>query len=129
MAAFRYALLGLILSLISIPTFAQGATGKWNATVEGPQGQFSMVFNFTVDGSKLTGSTSNDFVGDTPISDGTIKGNNLSFKVKFDSPGGAMTINYEATVDGDKMTMTRTFDNPPPGAPAKRTFVATRAKE
>lgn len=126
MSAIRYVLLILILSLISLPTYAQGAAGKWTATVEGPQGQFSMVFDFAVDGTKLTGSMSNDFIGETPISEGTIKGNDLAFKLKINTPNGDMNINYKATVKGDEMTMTRTFDNPPPGAPAERTFVAKR---
>jgi len=125
----RHAVLVLTLGLISFAVSAQDAAGKWNATVEGPQGQFSMVFDFAVDGRNLTGSMSNDFMGTTPISDGTINGDELSFKVKVEGQNGAMTINYKGKVNADELTLTRTFDNPPPGAPAERTFVAKRAKE
>jgi len=125
----RHVVLVLVFSFISYSVFAQGAAGKWNATVEGPQGQFSMAFDFVVDGNNLTGSMSNDFMGTTPISDGNINGNDLSFKLNVNTPGGAMMINYKATVNGDEMTMTRTFVNPPPGAPAERTFVAKRVTE
>ena len=125
----RHVVFALILGFISFSVLAESATGKWNATIEGPQGQFSMVFDFAVDGSNLTGSMSNDFMGTTPISDGKINGNDLSFKLNVNTPGGAMTINYKATVKGDEMTMTRTFENPPPGAPAERTFVAKRVKQ
>ena len=126
----RHILLASILSFISYSVLADDAAGKWNATIEGPQGQFSMVFNFAVDGDNLTGTMSNDFMGTTPISDGKINGNDLSFKINVTGgPGGDMTINYKATVNGDEMTMTRTFANPPPGAPAERTFTAKRVTE
>ena len=125
----RQVVLALILGFISLSVFALDAAGKWKATIEGPQGQFSMVFDLAVDGNTLTGSMSNDFMGTTPISDGTINGDDLSFKVKVETPNGAMTIDYKGKVKGDELTLTRTFENPPPGAPAERTFVAKRDKE
>ena len=125
----RHVVLALILGVISLSALAQDAAGKWKATIDGPQGQLSMVFEFAVDGNSLTGSMANDFMGTTPISEGAINGNDVSFKLNVESPNGAMTINYKGTVNGDEMTMTRTIDNPPPGAPAERTFVAKRAEE
>ena len=129
--SYRHFIWVFILTLITLSVSAQdAAAGKWNATIEGPQGTLSMVFEFAVEGDKLTGSMSNDFMGTTPISDGIINGNDLSFKLKVAGPNGAMTINYKAKVNGDEMTMTRTFESPPPGgAPPERTFTAKRAAQ
>jgi len=128
--SFRQSIWVVILTLISLSASAAGAAGKWNASIEGPQGTFNMVFDFAVDNINLTGTMSNDFMGTTPISDGSINGDDLTFKIKVESPNGAMTIKYVGKVNGDEMTLTRTFETPPPGgAPAERTFTAKRVAQ
>ena len=127
----------VILSLLAASVSAQGAAGKWSATVEGRQGTRTMVFEFAVDGNKLTGTMTNNFMGSTPISDGEINGNELKFVVKFQGMNGTTrTIDYSGTVKGDEMTLTSKFENAPQGGPGGgargpggRTFTATRAKE
>jgi hypothetical protein len=116
--------------LLALPAVAQDAAGKWNATVETPNGPFPLVFEFAVDGDKLTGSMSNDFMGATPITDGMIKAGELSFKLRIEGgPGGAMTINYKGMVKGDELALTSTFEGTPPGGgPAEQNLTATRAK-
>lgn len=126
----RYLFCLAFFSLFASTVAAQGAAGKWNATIEGPQGAFSMIFEFMVDGNKLTGTMSNDFMGSTAISDGTINGDDLAFKLSFDTPNGAMTINYKARVNGDEMAITSSFANPPPGGgPPETTFTAKRVMQ
>jgi hypothetical protein len=119
-----------VLALIAIPATAQDAAGKWNASVDTPNGPFALVFEFTVDGEKLAGSMSNEFMGATPITDGTVKGGELTFKLKMEGgPNGAMTINYKGMVKGDELALTSTFEGAPPGGgPAEQTLTATRAK-
>ncbi|MBF8270361.1 MAG: hypothetical protein HW386_2070 [Gammaproteobacteria bacterium] len=120
----------IILTLTSLAVSAQGATGKWSASLETPQGPFDMTFEFAVDGNNLTGTMSNAF-GATPISDGKINGNDMTFVLSFPGPdGGAMTIDYKATVNGDEMNLISSFRNPPAGAPgpAETTFTAKRAQ-
>jgi len=120
---------GMTAALIALPALAEDAAGRWNASVETPQGPFSMVFEFAVDGSQLTGTMSNDFMGATPISDGMVEGDELSFKLSFEGgPGGTMTINYKGKVEGDELVLTSTFEGAPPGGgPAEQTLTATRA--
>jgi hypothetical protein len=122
--------LAAALTLLALPAAAQDATGKWNASVETPNGPFALVFEFMADGDKLTGSMSNDFMGATPITDGMINGGELSFKLKIEGgPGGAMTINYKGMVKGDELALTSTFEGAPPGGgPLEQTLTATRAK-
>ena len=126
-------LLILAAGCLALPILAQqGAAGRWNASVESPQGPFAFTFDFAVDAEgKLTGSMNNEFFGATPIKDGVVKGNDLSFKLTFDGGPdiGAMTISYTGTVKGDELAMTSKFEGAPPGGgPAETSFTATRAK-
>lgn len=127
----RSLVLGAALALLALPGVAQqGAAGKWNASVDTPQGPFAFVFEFLVDAAgKLTGSMQNDFMGSIPIKDAVLNGNELAFKLTFDGFDGAMTINYKGVVKGDELTLTSKFEGAPPGGgPAEQTFTATRAK-
>jgi hypothetical protein len=122
--------LGLAAALLSLPALADQVSGKWNLSIDTPQGPFTMVFDLKADGGKLTGSMSNDFMGVTQISDGTVMGNDLAFRLTLDGgPGGPMTINYKGTVKGDDLTLVSKFEGtPPPGAEGEQTAVAKRAK-
>ena len=120
------------LALLALPAVAQtGANGKWNASVDTPNGPFALVFDFLVDAAgKLTGSLQNEFIGSIPIKDGVINGNELSFKLTIDGgPNGAMNISYKGVVKGDELQLTSKFEGAPPGAgPAEQSLVAHRAK-
>ena len=126
-------LLVLAASALALPILAQqGAAGRWNASVDTPQGPFAFVFEFAVDAAgKLTGSMQNEFIGAVAIKDGVVKGNDISFKLTFEGgpDGGALTIGYTGTVKGDELAMKSKFEGEPPGGgPAEMTFTATRAK-
>ena len=126
-------LLVLAASALALPILAQqGAAGRWNASVDTPQGPFAFTFEFLVDAAgKLTGAMNNEFFGATPIKDGVVDGNNISFKLTFEGApdGGAMTISYAGTVKGDELAMTSKFQGEVPGGgPAEMSFTATRAK-
>jgi len=128
----RSLVLGAALALLALPVVAQtGAAGKWNASVDTPNGPFAFVFEFLVDAAgKLTGSMQNEFIGSIPIKDGTIKGNDVSFKLTIDGgPNGAMNISYTGTVKGDNLELKSKFEGAPPGGgPAEQSLVAHRAK-
>ena len=123
----------LAASSLALPVLAQqGAAGRWNASVDTPQGPFAFTFEFVVDAAgKLTGSMINEFIGSIPIKDGVAKGNDLSFKLSIEGApdGSVMTINYTGTVKGDELALTSKFEGTPPGGgPAETKFTATRAK-
>ena len=124
-------LLILAASSFALPMLAQqGAAGRWNASIDTPQGPFAFTFDFAVDAAgKLTGSMNNEFFGATPIKDGVVKGNDVSFKLTFDAPDGAMTISYTGTVKGNELALTSKFEGEVPGGgPAEQSFTATRAQ-
>ena len=128
----RSLVLGAALALLALPVVAQtGVAGKWNASVDTPNGPFALVFEFLVDAAgKLTGSLQNEFIGSIPIKDATLKGSEVSFKLTIDGgPNGAMNISYTGTVKGDDLELKSKFEGAPPGGgPAEQSLVAHRAK-
>ena len=55
----------LILAVLCLmPVFAAGIAGKWTASIESPIGTQHYVYDFKVNGEKLTGTAKNS-MGDT----------------------------------------------------------------
>ena len=120
--------IALLLSAFVLTAVAQqGAAGKWNASIQMEQEPFAFQLEFAVAGTTLTGSMTNEFTGTTPITDGTINGKDVAFKIKFDGPDGAIVVSYKGTVSGDEMTLTSKVEGTrPDGGPNELTFTAKR---
>jgi hypothetical protein len=58
------------------------------------------------DGEKLTGTAKNDH-GSTEISQGTIKGDDVSFVENIDFQGTPLVITYTGKISGDEIKFTR----------------------
>jgi hypothetical protein len=93
----RKSLLAIVV-LCSLAVVCQAAAvdGRWEGTVSGPNGDFALVFNFKADGEKLTGTVAGPG-GEIPISDGKIKGDDLTFKVQV----GDDVITHEGKLEGE----------------------------
>ena len=104
----RVVILSAVMVLAAITLgLAAGVDGKWVAQVPGQGGQTREVtFNFKAEGAKLTGTVSGR-QGDTPISDGTIKGDDISFTQSFEMQGNSIKLTYTGKVSGDEIKMTR----------------------
>jgi hypothetical protein len=108
---------------------AGNVTGTWKWSFTGQNGQTrETTAKLKQDGDKLTGTISGRQGGnDTEITDGKVKGDEVSFKVVRNFNGNTITSTYEGKVDGDtikgKTTMT--------GGQQDRTrdWEAKRAKE
>lgn len=123
---YRVLILSAALVLAGITmAWAANVDGKWVAQVPGQGGQTREVtFNFKADGAKLTGTVSGR-QGDTPISDGTIKGDDISFTQTFEMQGNSIKLIYTGKVSGDEIKMTRKREgSDQPGAE----FTAKRVK-
>ena len=123
---FRKVLLAvLFLAFGSAAVLAADFNGKWTAAVESPRGTQTITFNFTVDGTKLTGTVTTPR-GDMPISDGNIDGDTISFAQVMSRDGNELKMTYTGKIDGDTIKFTRQFgaagDLPP------QEFTATRVK-
>ena len=127
---FAFSVAVVLLTVLTACATAPSPAGKWTTSVETPQGPMKGGFDFQVDGRTLTGSTSNDFMGSIPISEGMINGNELAFKVSVEGgPGGPMILNYKGVLEKDQIKFNMTFGGtPPPGAPASMEFTAERVK-
>jgi dienelactone hydrolase len=116
----------LLFALAALPVAAQqSVVGTWHAVVDTPNGALPLSFEFRVDGAgNLTGTMSNDYVAPTPLSDVTLKANELSFKLTF-----PQAISYHGVVNGEELSLTGTFESTPlGGGPSEIRLTATRGK-
>ena len=104
LAAMTVALVSL---LVAVPMQAQDVdiVGKWETTRETPRGTMTSTFTFEVDGDKLTGTVGSQ-MGDSEISDGTVEGNKISFKMVMTRGDRTIEMVYSGTVEGDAITGT-----------------------
>lgn len=112
----------VLAALVAVASFAADVTGKWTAETQGPNGPRTQNMEFKVEGGKLTGSMAGR-QGDTPISEGKIDGDKISFKVVREMNGNTMTMSYSGTVSGDEIKFT--VDS---GRGPAREITAKRAK-
>lgn len=118
----RRLLLGAALAVLLLaPAFAD-VTGKWTAAIDTQIGVQNYIYDFKVDGDKLTGRAKSQF-GDTAITEGTVKGDQISFVENLDFQGQPLRITYTGKVSGDEIKFTRQV-----GDVATEEFVAKRVK-
>jgi len=124
MNAKRTLLLCLFLvGLGAIAAWAADVSGQWVAEVPGRQGQTqTMTFTFNVEGEKLTGSITTPR-GESPISDGKVRGDEISFTQVLEFGGNQMKFLYKGKVVGDEIRFTRQREG---GEGQARDFVAKR---
>ena len=101
--------LPVLFAAFALTASAADVAGTWKASTETPNGTFESTFVFKVDGAKLTGSTSNQMMGETAISEGKIDGDNLSFVVNAEFNGNSVKLDYKAKVTGNEMKITLTL--------------------
>ena len=119
----RLILLSLLLGIV-VAVWASDVTGKWTALVPGRDGQMrETTFNFKVEGEKLTGTVSGR-QGDVPISEGKVKGDDISFTVIQSFGGNEVKSNYKGKVTGDEIKFIRTRE----GSDQSLDIVAKRTK-
>jgi hypothetical protein len=96
------------------------ADGTWNTTMNTPMGAQNGTMTLATDGGSLTGKLSGP-QGELDLQDGTVDGNSLTWKADITTPM-AMTLEFQATVDGDNMS-----GNVKLGAFGNASFTAERA--
>ena len=106
----------MLPSIVAVAALAAGVaggtdvSGKWVAEFTTPNGQTrESTFNFEVDGEKLTGTVSGRR-GDSPIEDGKVSGEKITFSVTRDFGRGDMKFLYEGALSGDEIQMQVTIE-------------------
>jgi len=124
--SIRMLLKVLCLAAIALTVAWSGdVSGKWKAEMQTPDGQTrTSIFTFQVSGDTLTGTVAGAR-GETPISEGKISGDNISFVVVRKFQDNEFKMNYKGKVAGDeiKMTVTANFGG------EERTFEMTAKRE
>jgi hypothetical protein len=101
--------------------------GKWTAQVPGRDGQpQETTFTFKLEGDKLTGTVSGRR-GDTPIADGKLSGDEISFTVTRERQGATIKQLYKGKVTGDEIKFTRSTEGGQGNQPPLE-FTAKKAK-
>jgi hypothetical protein len=88
----------LLLLGISGAAMAADINGKWTAEVEGRNGTVTQTLVLNTSGNNLTGSFEGARGGPVAISDGTIDGNKVSFKIVREFNGNQFTQQYKGTL-------------------------------
>ncbi len=99
-------------------------SGNWKSSSTNQNGQVrESVFKLKVEGEKVTGTVSGRNA-DTAIEEGTIKGEQVSFKVTREVNGNKMVTKYTGKVSGDTITGKSETDRD--GQARSRDWVAKR---
>ena len=109
-----------ILISTSIGTaFAADINGKWKGTLDAGGMTVEQNFTFKVDGGKITGTMSDQFIGEVKITEGALKGDDIAFTVSGKTEQmGEMTLKFSGKVTGaDEMKLAMTFAGGGPGGP------------
>jgi hypothetical protein len=97
-----------LLALFTLSCSSGGINGKWIAQLPGRDGQTrETTFNFKAEGNKLTGTVSGRQGAETPISDGEINGDDISFTVTANFRGNEVKVLYKGKLAGKEIKFTR----------------------
>jgi hypothetical protein len=132
----RLLVLASILTLTLVGALAADINGKWRGTFEGgPTGPIVQNFTFKVDGGKITGTMSDEFIGEAKITEGTLKGDDIAFTVAGTGAMGEMTLNFKGKVtSADEMKLSFGIAGGPggpgggPGGPGGMEVTVKRVK-
>jgi len=120
----------LVASTIAATAFAADATGTWTWTTKSKKGkEIESTLTLKAEGDKLTGEvTRGPQQRSTEISNGTVKGDQVSFDVTVERNGSAQTTKFSGKVDGDTIKGTRTGSRKGGGVGRSREWEAKRSK-
>jgi hypothetical protein len=113
------AFLGLLC--LTFMASAADVTGKYTAEVPGRNGTQTNTFTFKADGAKVEGAITTQR-GDTPIADGKVDGDTLTFTVTRTMGGNEMKMTYTGKIKGDSIDFTVE------GGRGPQTFTAKKAQ-
>ena len=79
------------------------ADGTWKLVVNTPMGAQESTLVISSSGAQLTGTQSAGSGEGRPIDEGTVDGDDITWKASITKPM-PMTLEFSGTVDGDKLT-------------------------
>jgi len=125
MNIFKQAVLAVFLILTGLVcVYAADISGNWTAEFDSQVGKQKYNLEFKADGANLTGMAISNIAGaeaKTPITDGKIEGDKISFVENLNYQGMPLRLVYEGTVSGDEIQLVRTEGGGGEKFTAKRT--------
>jgi hypothetical protein len=103
----------LLVLLWAVPALAADVDGKWTGSVETPNGDIAVGFEFKSEGTMLTGTTTGVDGAPVPIKNGKIEGSKITFLVSLDFGGMPIDLNYTGIVSPAEIKMTAEFAGMP----------------
>src|SRR5688572_21651465 len=103
----------LMFSTLLITTFCVAApaadfSGTWTAAIDTQVGVQNYTFTFKVEGEKLTGKAKSAFaMTDTDITEGVVKGDDITFVENLIYEGMPLKIVYKGKISGDEIKFSR----------------------
>jgi hypothetical protein len=114
----------LLVVVCCVAVFAADFNGTWTAAIESQVGVQNYTFTFKVEGEKLTGKAKSAFANsDTEITEGVVKGDDISFVENLVYEGMPLKFIYKGKISGEEIKFTRTLADF-----GDETFVAKRPK-
>ncbi len=96
----RIGMAAILSALFATVSYAADINGRWEGSINGPNGDMQIGFNFKVDGAKLTGTVESPN-GEIPIEEGKVDGDHISFTTHFDNN----EVKHHGTVSGDTIQL------------------------
>ena len=115
----------LLIAMFSVAAFAAGDfNGTWTAAIDTQVGEQKYTFTFKVAGEKVTGKAKSEFaMAETEITEGVVKGDDISFVENLVYDGMPLKIVYKGKISGDEIKFSRNVADI-----SDEMFVAKRAK-
>jgi hypothetical protein len=115
----------LLMTAFCVAAIAAGDyNGTWTAAIDTQIGVQNYTFTFTVTGEKVTGKAKSELaMTETEITEGVVKGDDISFVENLDFQGMPLKITYKGKISGDEIKFTRNIPDI-----ADEPFVAKRKK-
>jgi hypothetical protein len=114
----------LVIAASAAVLVAADFNGVWTASIETQVGVQNYTFTFKVAGEKLTGRAKSAFANaDTEITEGVVKGDDISFVENLVYEGMPLKITYKGRISGDEIKFTRNIADI-----ADEPFVAKRSR-
>src|SRR5262245_43120545 len=89
----------LVIAAFAAVLFAADFSGTWTAAIETQVGVQNYTFTFKVDGEKLTGKAKSAFANaETDITEGVVKGDDISFVENLVYEGMPLKIIYKGKI-------------------------------
>jgi len=112
----------LVFLLAAMSSLAADVTGTWTASFDTQIGVQNYTYVFKVEDGKLTGTAKSQF-GETKITEGAVKGDEITFVENLDFQGQPLRIVYKGKISGDEIKFNRQVADV-----ANEDFVAKRSK-